>query len=69
MALIKVKVHPSAREERIERRGDILEIWVKEEPKKGRANRRVIEILRLMYRRVRLVRGARSRIKIFEVEG
>ncbi len=68
MALIKVKVHPGAKKEKVERKEDFLEIWVKEEAKNDEANRRVLEILKEMYGRVRLVRGRRSRLKIFEVE-
>lgn len=69
MALIKVKVHPGSKKERIDRRDRLIEIWVKEEAKNDEANRRVIEILKEIYGRVRLVRGRKSRLKFFEVEG
>ena len=68
MALIRVKVHPSSKEERVERKDDRWEIWVKEEAREGKANKAVIRILKRFFRRVRLVRGAKSRLKLFEVE-
>ena len=63
---IKVKVFPGSKEERVEK-GEIWKIWVKEPPVEDRANKAVIEILKRYFRRVRLVRGRRSRLKIFEV--
>ena len=68
MVLIRVKVHPSSKEERIEQREGYWEVWVKEKPEKGKANEAVVRILRRFFRRVKLVRGARSRLKLFEVE-
>ena len=68
MALIRVKVHPRSREERVERKDDRWEIWIKEEAREGKANEAVIKILKRFFRRVRLVRGAKSRLKLFEVE-
>jgi uncharacterized protein (TIGR00251 family) len=68
MALIRVKVHPGSKEERVEKRGDLWEVWVRERPKKGRANEAVAKILRRFFRKVKLVKGEKSRIKLFEVE-
>ena len=65
--LLRVRVHPSAREEKV-LQGEVWEIYVKEPAQKGRANARVLEILKKYFRRVRLVRGANSRLKLFEVE-
>ncbi len=66
--MIKVRVHPGSREERVERKEGLWEVWVKEEARKGKANEAVIRILRRFFKRVRLVRGAKSRLKLFEVE-
>ncbi len=68
MALIRVRVHPGSREERVERKEGLWEVWVREEARKGKANEAVIRILRRFFRRVRLVRGVKSRLKLFEVE-
>ncbi len=66
--MIRVRVHPGSREERVERKEGLWEVWVREEARKGKANEAVIRILRRFFRRVRLVRGVKSRLKLFEVE-
>ncbi len=68
MALLRVRVHPSSKREAVIQ-GEVWEVYVKEPARNGRANARVIEILKTYFKRVRLVRGARSRLKVFEVEG
>ena len=67
MAMIRVKVFPRSKEEKVEK-GEIWKIWVKEPPVEGRANEAVIKILKRYFRKVRLVKGAKSRLKVFEVE-
>ncbi len=68
---IPVKVHPRARRERVQR-GEVWEVWVKEAPEKGRANRRLIELvakeLGVSKSRVKIIRGGSSRQKVVEVE-
>lgn len=71
--LIKVKVFPeSGKEEIIKKKEDSFEIWLKEKPIKGLANRRTIEILseyfNVPFSRVRLIKGFRQRNKIFEIK-
>ena len=68
MVTIRVRVFPGSKEERVEK-GEVWKIWVREPPVEGRANEAVLRILRRYFRRVRLVRGAKSRLKVFEVEG
>jgi len=70
--LIKVKVFPgSKKEEIIKKKEDSFEIKVKEKPEKGLANKRVIQVLASFFNipesKVRLIRGARQRNKIFEI--
>ena len=65
--LIKVKVHPRSKKEEV-KRGEVWEVWVMEPPLEGRANEAVIKLLKRYFKRARLVKGQKSRIKVFEVE-
>ena len=70
--LIKVKVYPGAgKEEFIKKSEDNFEIWVKEKPIKGQANRAVInsliKYLNIERRNIRLIKGGKSRNKVFEI--
>ncbi len=72
-ALLTVRVHPSARRARVEKLGPReYKIHVVAPPEKGRANREVLEALAahlgIPVSRLRLVRGAASRIKIIAVD-
>ncbi len=68
---IQVRVHPRARRERVQR-GDVWEVWVREAPEKGMANRRLVELvaeeLGVPKTKIRIIRGAASRNKLLEVE-
>ena len=70
---IKVKVFPnSKKEEIIERAEDSFEIKVKEKPINNQANLAVFEVLADYFsvplNKIRLIKGAKSRNKIFEVK-
>ena len=70
--LVKIKVFPnSKKEEVIKKSKDAFEIRVKEKPLKGKANKRVVEILSLYFKipktKIKIVKGFRERNKIFEV--
>ena len=65
--LIKVKVHPRSKKEEV-KRGEVWEVWVREPPLEGRANEAVIKLLKRYFKRVRLVKGHKNKIKVFEVE-
>jgi uncharacterized protein (TIGR00251 family) len=70
--LIKVKVFPnSKKEEIIKKSKDSFEIKIKEKPVMGRANREAVEILVSFFNvqesKVRLIRGAKKRNKIFDI--
>jgi uncharacterized protein (TIGR00251 family) len=69
---ISVVVHPNAKQPRIEK--DLLEtlhVYVHEPPLEGKANRAVINTLaehfHIKKSQVILVRGAKSKVKVFEV--
>jgi len=70
--LIKVKVFPKSREEKIvEKSKDSFEVWVKEEPERGLANKAVIRILASYFgvaeSKIKLIKGFKKRNKIFEI--
>ncbi|MDD4409279.1 MAG: DUF167 domain-containing protein [Candidatus Pacebacteria bacterium] len=69
---IKVKVFPSSKKEVIlAKKEDSFEIKVREDPVDGRATERVIEILAEYFsidkKRIRIIKGAKERSKIFEL--
>jgi hypothetical protein len=71
--LIKVKVFPSSKKEEIVKKAeDSFEVKVKEKPQKGQANKRVSEILSSYFKipesKIRLIKGARQKNKIFEIK-
>jgi len=65
---IKIKVVPNSDRDSIEK-GDPLIVRVKEPPVKGKANRAVIKSLSKHFNsQVRIVSGAKSKVKWVEVE-
>jgi uncharacterized protein YggU (UPF0235/DUF167 family) len=69
---LKVKVFPnSKKEEIIKKSEDEFEINVKEKDERGRANKRVKEVLarylNISEEKLILIRGARQRNKIFKI--
>lgn len=70
--LVRVRVIPGARTESVEEiDSGVLRVHVHERPDKGRANRRVTELVALYYNvpksSVVLARGAAARLKTFIV--
>lgn len=70
---IHVTVHPNSRKPRIEKNEDgTLDIYVSQPATEGKANTAVVAILAdylgTSKSRVTLLRGAKSKIKVFEVE-
>ncbi len=71
--LIKVKVIPQAgKEEIIKKSEDNFEIWVKEKPIQGQANRAVIsalaKYLNINRTKIKLIKGFKQRNKVFEIK-
>jgi len=70
--LIKVKVSPHSKEEKIIKKAeDSFEILVKEKPIKGQANKAVINILSDYFnktKKVKLIKGFKERNKIFSID-
>lgn len=72
--LLRVRVSPGARHERIlGRHGEALKVAVAAPPEKGKANRRLLEVLAreldLPLRSLEVTRGAASRDKVVAVSG
>ena len=70
--LIKVKVFPASKEEKIiKKKEDSFEVKVKEKPIRGEANRAVIDVLSNFFNvsrnKVKLIKGFKQRNKIFEI--
>ncbi len=73
-ALLSVRVHPWARRAKLEELGPRdFKVHVTAPPDKGRANQEVLEALasylEIPLSRLRLVRGAASRIKTVAIQG
>ena len=71
--LIKVKAYPSAgKEEIIKKSEDSFEIWVKENPVQGQANRAIIsalaKYLNIDREKIRIIKGGKRRSKVIEVD-
>ncbi len=68
---IRVLVKPNAKRSRIESRNDIYIVYVDAPPAKGKANKRLIEILSKHFgipkSRVRIIHGHHSREKVVEI--
>ncbi|WP_456401358.1 DUF167 domain-containing protein [Persephonella sp.] len=71
--LIKVKVKPKSKKEEVKHIGeDYYEVKVNEIPEKGKANKRVIELLSKYFKipksEIVLIKGSKSKEKIFKIK-
>lgn len=69
---LKIRAYPGSKEEKIIKKAeDSFEVYVKEKPERGLANKAVIKALSSYFKvpagKVRLIKGARSKNKLFEV--
>lgn len=71
MPVIKVKVIPGAKCEKIEKLPGQLKVYVNQPAREGKANRRLIEILsgyfKVRKRCIRILQGQKTREKTIEV--
>jgi len=67
--LIKVEVQPNANCEEVIEEGEKLKIRVREKAENGKANKRVFKILSFTFpkKRIELVKGFKSKNKIFKI--
>ncbi len=66
---INLKVHPNSSREEIKKISETeLEIWLKEKPIDGKANQKLLKLLKKYFgKNVEIVSGTNSRKKIIEV--
>lgn len=68
---IKIKLHPSSSQEKIEEieKDKTYEVWIKEKPIEGKANEELVKILKKYFKKqVTILSGLTSRNKIVDVE-
>jgi uncharacterized protein YggU (UPF0235/DUF167 family) len=69
--LIKVKCYPKSKKELLNKKDEnSFEIFLKEKPERGGANKRIFEILAEYFsisKRIKLIKGAKTQNKIFEI--
>jgi uncharacterized protein YggU (UPF0235/DUF167 family) len=73
-SLVRVKVHPDSRENRLEDKGPAsYEAWVKAEAEQGKANAAVLSLLAARLgvdaKRLRIIKGTTSPSKIVAILG
>lgn len=66
---IKVRVHPNSSQEKIKQSSkDNYEVWIKEKPLDGRANAKLIKLLKKSFKKsIKITSGLSSNNKIVEV--
>jgi uncharacterized protein (TIGR00251 family) len=64
---MKIKVHTNSSQEKIEKKKDLLEIWIKNKPIKGKANAYIEKILKRHFKKpLKIISGKTSRYKKIE---
>lgn len=70
---MKIKVIPNSKKEEVTQEKDFLKVKVNAIAEKGKANKRLIEILSIYFKtpknKIRILSGKRSKNKIIEIEG
>ncbi len=66
---IKIKLHPNSSQEKIEKiDSNNYEVWIKEQPIKGKANKYLEKFLKKYFKKeVKIISGLSSRKKIVEI--
>ena len=69
--LLTIKVIPNAKQNRIEKTNEVLKVYVKSRPIKGKANMELIKLLAEYFgvskTDIRIVKGEKSREKVVEI--
>lgn len=72
MKKFEVWVKPGAKQEKVETKGEILLVYVKEKPEKGKANKALVRILSdyfsCLREKIKIVKGEKSRKKVVVIE-
>ncbi len=68
--ILKIKVKPNSREQKIEKISDNeFKIYLKEKPENNKANLALLRLLKKEFRRnVKIIKGKTSRNKIIEIK-
>jgi len=65
---IKIKIHPNSSQEKIEKRGEDYEVWLKTKPIENKANVELVKLLQKYFKqKVKIVSGFRSKYKVVEL--
>ena len=65
---IKIKVHANSSKEEIKQRDNGLEVWIKQKPLEGKANEKLVKLLKKHYKKnIKIISGLRSRNKVIEL--
>ncbi len=66
---IKVRIHANSSQEKIEKKGEKYEIWLKEKPRDNKANIALEKLLKKYFKKaVKIVKGLKSKNKIVEIK-
>ena len=67
---LKIKIHSNSSQEKIKKIAkDKYEIWIKEKPIEGKANKRILKVLKKYFNKKIIIKsGLNSKNKIIEVE-
>jgi uncharacterized protein (TIGR00251 family) len=73
MARVEIKVIPNAKKDKVETEPDgCLKVWLKAEPREGKANERLVKILSSFYNvdkgDIKIVSGLTSKKKIISLK-
>jgi uncharacterized protein len=70
MISVKIKLHPSSSQEKIAEveKDKEYEVWIKEKPIDGKANKELVKILKKYFKKdVSIIHGLKSRDKVVEI--
>lgn len=65
--MVLAKIHHGSSVFRLERKGDVLHVWLTEPAEGGKANRQLVKELSRIFGSCRIVRGARSGTKTLDL--
>lgn len=66
---IRIKVHPNSSQEKIVKKDDLYEVWLKEKAVDGKANASLIKKLKMYFKKdIKIKSGFNSRNKTIEIK-
>ncbi len=68
-AKVSVKIHTNSSQEKIKEIEKGLEVWIKEKPIDGKANEKLLKLLKKYYNKdIKILSGFKSKNKIIELK-